>query len=137
MHPVVGAFGFDTDDAALRAEGAGNGGAAGKQPAAAERDDEGIEGAIVFPQFEGDRALPGHHMGVVEGLNDGEAAAFPGDPGHGLIGRCLLAVELHDFGAVAFRGVALGTGGVGGHADNGWNAEELRSQRNALGVVAR
>ena len=65
--------GLDADDIDCRIDRLGRDGAAGNQPAAADRDHQHIETGHLFEDFQRDRALPGDDARVVIGVDLDEA----------------------------------------------------------------
>ena len=66
--------GLDADDVDCRVDRLGRDGAAGDQPAAADRDHQHIETGNLFQDFQRNRALPGDDARVVIRMNLDEAA---------------------------------------------------------------
>ena len=90
----------------------------------------------VVEQLERDRALPGHHQGIVERVHE-HHAALGGEFVDELLAILAVALVLDDLGAVALGGGALERRRVGGHEDDRARAAQARRQRHRLGVVAR
>ena len=72
--------------------------AAGQQSAAAQRHEQRVEPADVLDQLQRRRALPGHHVGVVERRNQ-RHAALVGDAAADGLAVFLVAVVEHDLAA--------------------------------------
>ena len=81
----------DADDPRLRRRVLDRGGDPGDQPAAGERNHDAVEVGKVLEQLQPDRALPGDHIGMVEG-RDLHEPARRGEPFH-LRLRIVLAVS--------------------------------------------
>ena len=111
------------------------GGRPGDQPAPAHRDQHQVQVGGVLEQLEGGRALPGHHVVVVEGVDQAQAA------GGGQLGREGLAVLAghpgHDhLGPVGPGGGHLGRVGAGRHHHHRPAPGLGRGQGDRLAVVA-
>ena len=106
-----------------------------RQPAAPERNDDTRQVGDVLDQFEAERALPGDHCRVVEGM--AERHAVLGRPsarrGEGLVER---GAVLDDVGAVGPAGLDLGDRCARGHEDLARHPEVPGSERQRLGVVS-
>ena len=132
---VVARLRLDADDPRVRAERRGRGGAAGHQPAAADRDDQHVERPGVLEQLERDRALAGHHALVVVRVHRDQPAL--GDQRREQrLAVGAVAVEEHDLGAVAAGRGQLARRRVLGHQDHGRRLEQPRGERDGLRVVA-
>lgn len=132
---VVGEFGFDAIDRKVRRPGCGHRGASGQQPAAAHRNEQGIERSCFGQQFKRGRSLAGHDGIVVIRWNDRRAGCFRQLAGYGLT-VIALAVISGDPGAIATGGRDFGRRRIGGHDDGGGRTKRPGRQRHALGVVA-
>ena len=126
---------LDADDLDVRIERPGRHGDARDQPAAADGNDDGVDVVPVLDDLESDGALPRDELLVVERVDVGESFGS-----HQLL-RLLIgvipdgAVE-NDLRAVGPGGGDLRRCGVGGHADHGPDAVDLRGERDALGMIA-
>ena len=76
----IGVDGLDADDLDFRAQALDVGGDAGDQPAAADAAEHGVDRPVVArvlaQDFHADGALAGDHVGIVEGMDEGELLAF-------------------------------------------------------------
>jgi uroporphyrinogen-III synthase len=132
---VVGQFGLDAIDRKVRRPGCGHRGASGQQPAAAHRNEQGIERSHFGQEFKGHRSLASHDGMVVIRWNDRCAGCFGQPAGQGFA-VIPLAIISGDPGAIATGGGNFGRRRIGGHDDGGRHAKRPGRQRHALGVVA-
>jgi hypothetical protein len=130
-----GALGLDADHAGV-GPALDRGGHSRDQPAAADRDDHGIHLGEFLDDFQAERPLPGHHVGVVEGVDVG-AALLAGDLVGALLGLVVVDAMEDDLPAVVLGRVDLRDRSGFGHDDLGVDARPRGGQRDALGVVAR
>ena len=126
---------LDPDDLDRRRPGAGGDGVAGDQPAAADRDHQGVEVVRVLEHFQRDRALARDHQRVVVGMDEGEAALGGERLRAHLRLRHALALE-HDLGAVRPRRLDLHERRGHRHHDGGRDAQPRGVVGDRLGVVA-
>ena len=133
---VVARFGLDAVDRAARSQVPRRGGAARKQAATADRRDQHVERADLLDQLDGQRALPRHHVRMIERWNHGHAALL-GQRTHDGLRVFAVAVVAQHLRAVAFGGGALGGGRVVRHHHRGLHAEQRSGQRDGLRMVAR
>jgi hypothetical protein len=108
---------------------------AGDQPAPTHRDEHQVQVGHLLQQLEGGRALPGHHVVVVEGVDQVQAALGGQVGGEGL---AVLAGHPHadDLGAVGPGGGHLGRVGPGRHHHHRPAPGLGRGQGDRLAVVA-
>src|SRR5664280_419341 len=105
-HEIVSRLGLDAEDAGGRPERLHGDRHAGKEPASAERSEDGVEVGHVLEQLEPGGALPRDDGNVVERWNEDSALVrddLPGDPLAALLGAI---VETH-LGPVPARGGEL------------------------------
>ena len=81
---VGGGRRLDPDDPGRRRAALDGGGGAGDQPAPAHRDQHQVQVGGVVEQLQGGRALPGHDVVVVEGVDQVQAAVGGQLGGEGL-----------------------------------------------------
>ena len=112
---------------------------AGDQAAAADGDEDGVDGAGMLAQdFHADRALAGDHVRIVERVHEGQLLFFFQGQRVVVGVRVGLAVQ-HDFhmhAAARLDGVDLDGGRGGGHDDDGAATHARGRQGHALGMVA-
>jgi len=133
----VGVDGLYADDADLGAQLLDVGGHAGNQAAAADGDEDGVDGTGVLAQdLHAYGALAGDDVRVVEGVDEGELFLRLQLLGV-VVGVGEAFAVQHDFGLAGKNGVDLELGGGDRHDDDGPAAHALGRQRDALGVVAR
>ena len=109
---------------------------AGRQPAAAHRHHHGAHLRALLDDLEAERALAGHDVRVVVGVD--EHGAGPLGEGQRLAERILHAGAVQDdLRAVPAGGLHLGQRRARGHDHGGRAAELPGGERDALGVVAR
>ena len=123
------------DDLDRRRPGAGGDGVAGDQPAAADRDHQGVEVVRVLEHFQRDGALARDHQRVVVGVDEGEAALGGKRLRAHLRLRHALALE-HDLGAVRLRRLDLHERRGHRHHDGGRDPQPRGVVGDRLGVVA-
>ena len=110
-------------------------GHAGDQAAAADGDNDGVHVLDLLGQLQSNGALPGNHVGVVKGVDEGIALLVPQFQ-RPAVGVVVDALHQTDFRAVAAGGLHLGDGGPVGQADDGLDAVALGGQCHTLGVVS-
>ena len=111
-------------------------GHAGRQPAAADGHEHGINRlGMLAHDFQPDGALAGNHVGVVERRDIGLAAAF-GQLYGVVVGIVERHAFEHHFAAARAHCVHFNLRRGFGHHDGGFAAELLRRKRHALGMVA-
>ena len=108
----------------------------GQQAAAAQRNEQGIQPAHVFQQFLYRGALSGNDVGMIEGWNQGQALLLDQVARHlfAILGQAVIADHAC---SVAQRSGFFGCRRIVGHDDGGGNAQQLRSQGDGLGMIAR
>ncbi|MNQ40002.1 hypothetical protein D3C85_536410 [compost metagenome] len=132
-----GVGGFDADDLGLRPQEADDGGDAGRQTAAADGHEDGVDGVRVLTQnLQPHRALPRDHVGVVEGVDEGGAGFLFQDAGVGVGVVEAVAVQ-HHVSAQGLDRRHLDARRGGRHDDGRGRAAFRRRQRHALRVIAR
>ena len=131
-----GGLRLDADHARVRVQRLDDGGAAGHQPAAADRGDEQVELAGVLEQLERGGAGAGGDPRVVVGGHERHLPRRLGELAPRLHLGLGVAVVGGDLGAVALDRGELGGRRVLRHEDRGAEAELARRQRHRLRVVA-
>lgn len=126
LHPV---------DPAGRRQRADRQGAAGEQAAAAEGREESVQRTDFFEQFLGRGALPGQHVGVIVGRDQGQAMALR-QVAADLLAIFRIAVIEHYLPAVATGRLDLHRRRVGRHHDGRRDPQQARREGDGLGVVA-
>ena len=123
------------NDLDLGAHGLDEVGHAADQATTANGHEHRVQRSGVLAQhFHGDRALAGDHIGVVKGVNEGQAVFFL--QGHRvLVGVGVAVAKEHHLAAELLDGVDLHLWCGGGHDDDRARAEFAGAQRHALGVV--
>jgi hypothetical protein len=130
------ALGLHADDAQVGADRLRRRRHAGDQPAAADRDDEGVDRRLLGEHLERDGALAGDDREVVERMDD-RRAALGGEP-EAVDAGVLEGVALeHDLGAEAARVLDLDARREARHHDRRRDAHPLGVVRDRLRVVAR
>jgi len=128
-------LGLDADDSDVRALGLDRRRDAGEEAAAAERHDHGPDVRRLLQDLEPARALAGDDVDVVEGMDQDRAGLrlelVRSD--QALVDR---GPDELDVGAVRAGGVLLRDRCAVGHEDGRLDAEQLRRERDTLGVVA-
>ena len=132
---VVAGLGLDAEHLAARRQRPRRQRAARQQAAAAERDEQRVQRAGVFQQFQRRRALAGDHVRVVVG-RDQRHAALGGELAADLLAVFGVALVQAHLGAVTARGGQLGGRRVVRHHDGGRHAQQASRQRHRLRVVA-
>jgi hypothetical protein len=112
-------------------------GDAGDQAAATHRHEDRVEIAARLAQdFHRDGALPGDHVGIVEGMHEGQVALA--HDGHRVfVGAVVFVAVQHDLASEIAHRAHLDAGRGLRHHDHRGNATALRSKRHALRMVAR
>ncbi len=90
---------------------------------------------MLAQDLHGDRALPGDHIGVVEGMHEHQPA-FPAKFDRTFVGLIIVIAVQHDFTAEIGDRLHFDVGGGQRHHDDGRNAPRAGSQRDPLGMVA-
>jgi hypothetical protein len=125
-----------TDHAGLRRERLDDRRTAGDQAATADRHEQHVQPVGLLQELEGSRPLPSHHLGVVVGMYEREAA-LGGERTHECLAVVAIAIEGEDLGTVAFGGGPLERGRVARHEDRRPRRADARGQRHGRRVVAR
>ena len=104
------------------------------EAAAAPGNHHGVQVRKVFEQFQGDGAVAGHHVEIVEGVDEGglDAGVGAGFEGAPPVGER----REDDAPAQAFDGADFGGGRGIGRDDGGGHADAARAERDALRHVA-
>ena len=107
-----------------------------RQPAAADRQDEGLDVRQLLGELEPDRALARDHGGVLERVHERRAGLLRARE---RLGQRLVEARAreHGLGAVVARRVDLRHRRVLRHVDRRLDAELARGPRDRLAVVAR
>ena len=128
---------LDAHDAHLRVERLHVGGDARDQAAATDGDEDRIGRVRQLAQdLHADRALPRDHVGVVERVDEGEAA-LAGDLDGMLVGVVEIVAVQHDLAAEVEHRLHLDGRRRLRHDDHGRDAAAARGERDPLRVVAR
>ena len=106
-----------------------------EQPAAADADEQHVEGADLLDQLLGGGALSGDDVRVVVGRDEGEPA-FLGQLEPDGLAVLLVAVVENDLAAIALGCRDLHRGGVLRHDDDGRDLLQLPGIGDGLGVIA-
>jgi hypothetical protein len=126
---------LDANDADVRLDRLGGRGDAGDQAAAADRHRQDFQVRRVFQHLQGDRALPGHHILVVERVHEHQAA-FLLQQQRMLVGR-IVAVAFDDHGRAERPGLLdFHERRAARHDDGHRHVQALAMVGEALGVVA-
>ncbi len=132
----VGVLGLHANDERLRPQGLDEGGHAGHQSATAHGHEDGIDGVGVLAQnFHAHCALAGDHIGVVEGVNKGEALGLLQREGM-VVGIGVGVAMQDDLRPAVAHGLHLHARGGHRHDNHRPAAQCLRSQGHTLGMVA-
>ena len=130
-----GAHRLDADDFDLGAHGFRCECHARGEAAAADGHEDGVYVLEFVDDFERRRSLPQEHVAVVERM-DVDIALLRLQFERALVGVIEGVACKHDFSAVGARRLDLEERRRGGHTDDGFDAESLGSERDALRVVA-
>jgi len=126
---------LDADDADIRLHMLGRCRHTRDQAATADGHGQDFEIGRVLEHLQGDGALAGHDVDVVEGVDEDEVAL--GAEGHGLSLRVVIAVALDHHLSAEFPGLLhLHEGGVARHDDGHRDTQALCVVGEALAVVA-
>ena len=133
---IIPAIRLDRPDLGIGRQFGHHQGAAAQQAAAAGADGQRIELlAGILEQFEGQGALAGDDIGMVEGRHMGGAALCGQAGGEGMaVG--VVAVEEGDLGAPAAGCGDFYRGGIGWHGDQGRHAQGCGGAGGGLAVIA-
>ena len=130
-----GAHRLDADDFDLGTHGFRGECHARGEAAAADRHEDGVDVLEFVDDFERRRSLPQEHVAVVEWM-DVDIALLRLQFERALVGVVEGVAREHDFSAVGARRLDLEERRRGGHTDDGFDAESLGGERDALRVVA-
>ena len=132
----IGVGGLHADDPDVGAHLLHIRGDARDQTAAADCREDGVDRRLVLAQdLHADRAVAGDHVGIVEGVDEGEfllALQFQ----RVVVGVGVAVAEQHDFGATSAHRVDLQLRRGDRHHDHGPAAHAPGRQRDPLGMVA-
>ena len=110
-------------------------GDAGDQPAAADRNNNGIESGKLIHEFQTDGPLSGNDSLIVEGVQEG-IPLFVAELQRASIGVVIDARNEADLGTVTFGGLDFGNGSAIGQTDDGLDSVFLRSKGDTLCMVS-
>ncbi len=109
---------------------------AGDQPAAADRDHQGVEGRLVLQHFQRDGALPGDDERIVVGMHPDEPLRLALRPRRGPAPRSRVSPSSSTQAPCALVAATFTKGVVTGITMVAGNAEQRRVIGDRLGVVA-
>src|SRR6185312_12944425 len=131
-----GVLGLDTDDAHPRVEILDEDRDAGNEPSATDRNEYGIElPAALARDLHADRALPGDHVGVVEGMHEREIS-LTAQLRCALVRRIVVVAVQNRLAAEIDDRLNFDLRGRLRHDDHRGHAASASGERDALRVIA-
>ncbi len=128
---------LDADHLHLRPHPLDAGRHARRQPAAAHGHEDRMQRPLVLPQdFQGDGPLARDHVGIVKGMDEGQAVALRQLARVG-VGLVIGIAMQHDLAAARLHGMDFHLRGRHGHDDDRAGAEPFGGEGHALRMVAR